>query len=64
MDMGVLKQFLRDEALSTQMFNTFGDSSPGKRPKSTSSNTAGTPSNEDKVRPLTSHRIIMDIIVK
>lgn len=65
MDMGVLKQFLRDEALSVQPF-TIGETSPGKRPKSTGSNNNanGTPSNEEKTKPLTSHRIIMDIIIK
>lgn len=63
MDMGVLKQFLRDEALSVQPF-VIGDTSPGKRSKTSGCNNAGTPSVEEKTKPLTSHRIIMDIIIK
>lgn len=65
MDMGVLKQFLRDEALSVQTFTTIGDnnnSPSGKRGK-TSVNVE-TPNNEEKIKPLTSHRIIMDVIFR
>lgn len=64
MDMGVLKQFLRDEALSTHSFNITGENSPGKRTKTTN-NTATSSTNEiEKTKPLTSHRIIMDVIVR
>lgn len=61
MDMGVLKQFLRDEALAEHMTTPVPDVSPGKKGGAT------TTTNQDSDKPskvLSSHRLIMHIIVR
>lgn len=72
MDLGVLKQFLRDEALSGHNTNPLGgDTSPGKAggAQRTNNSATGTPSAPDgsgdkSTKPITSHRLIMNIIVR
>lgn len=67
MDLGVLKHFLRDEALSGHTTTPLIDSSPGKEAKTTNTSAAGTPSgidSNDKNKHLTSHRLIMHIILR
>lgn len=70
MDMGVLKQFLRDEALSSQILNPVGEAASGKGgAKPTTNSAAGTPSappegGDKGNKPVTSHRLIMNIMIR
>lgn len=64
MDMGVLKQCLRDEALGEQ----HADASPGKGSKTVGGGGGVPPKTgaetADKPKPVTAHRLIMHIIVR
>lgn len=65
MDMGVLKQFLRDEALSEHPESAaVSDASPGKGSKNIGSTTPKTPAEAERPKPATPHRLIMNIIVR
>lgn len=65
MDMGVLKQFLRDEALSEHPTSAaMSDASPGKGSKNIGGAASKIASEADKPKPVTPHRLIMHIIVR
>lgn len=63
MDMGVLKQFLRDEALAEHVATPVPDVSPGKTSKSGAATTLS-PESDKPPKILSSHRLIMHIIVR
>ncbi|XP_044757175.1 protein unc-80 homolog [Coccinella septempunctata] len=64
MDMGVLKQFLRDEAMNNQTSTEANDRSPRKPNKGTQSKASNCPEPEKSVKPMTSHRLIMNTITR
>ncbi|KAK9884494.1 hypothetical protein WA026_007335 [Henosepilachna vigintioctopunctata] len=64
MDMGVLKQFLRDEALGNNISVSVTEASPRKPAKETcTKNTSGIEV-EKSPKPMTSHRLIMNTIIR
>lgn len=66
MDMGVLKQFLRNEALNDQRSTPLPDASPGKPTKSSTGGTTLPPAAEvEKLsKPMSPHKLVMHIIVR
>lgn len=68
MDMGVLKQCLRDEALADYTPTSVADSSIGskqnKKTPSANANLTRTDSDNTNNKSVSSHRLIMSIIVR
>ncbi|XP_045467085.1 protein unc-80 homolog isoform X2 [Harmonia axyridis] len=64
MDMGVLKQFLRDEAMINQTPAESTDRSPRKPTKGSQNKNSNGPEPEKSVKPMTSHRLIMNTITR
>ncbi|KAK9704328.1 hypothetical protein QE152_g28369 [Popillia japonica] len=64
MDMGVLKQFLRDEALSGCPSTPLGDRGSEKSTKTENTQPTPTAEADKSTKPVTPHRVIMNIIVR
>lgn len=64
MDMGVLKQFLRDEALAEHQSTPVPEISPGKGTKSATTSPPANMEPEKHSKPLSPHRLIMHVIVR
>lgn len=64
MDMGVLKQFLREEAMGNQTSSENTDRSPRKPNKGTQNKNSNGPEPEKSAKPMTSHRLIMHTITR
>lgn len=64
MDMGVLKQFLRDEALSGSVSTPLGDRGSEKSAKTDATPPAPSTEADKGSKPVTPHRMIMNIIVR
>lgn len=65
--MGVLKQCLKDEAMgstASQQETASPDKRTGKMPSSTTQGSIGVGAESEKNKPVSSHRLIMNIIIR